>query len=193
VKNYYRVTAVNAIGEGPFCGEVSPTVVELQTPCLLPGITVLTDPAGDIVVPTGVTTNPAYDLRSLSIAEPVEVGDKMIFTLKVESLALVPPSTRWPIQFRTVTDAPDVGRFVDMRSNAAGQVSFKYGTFAVTAGAYGAPNTVVGDADAESNFRADGTITIVVSRDKIGKSAAGRPAGRFPRPGADRSCRYHSR
>jgi PKD repeat protein len=44
----------------------------------------------------------------------------------------------------------------------------------VTGGAYGAPSTTVGQADAESNFNADGTITIVVSRSKIGNPA---PAG----------------
>jgi PKD repeat protein len=61
-----------------------------------------------------------------------------------------------------------MGRWVDMSSDAAGMVTFNYGTFVVTAGAYGSPNTTVGLADAESNFKADGTITIVVSRSKIG-------------------------
>jgi PKD repeat protein len=50
-------------------------------------------------------------------------------------------------------------------------VTFNYGTFVVTLGAYGNPTTTVGQADAESNYNADGTITIVLSRSKIGNPA----------------------
>jgi PKD repeat protein len=77
------------------------------------------------------------------------------------------------VQFRLAGDPANVGRFVDMRSNAAGQVSFKYGTFPVTNGAYGSAMTVSGDADAGSTYNANGTITIVISRSKIGNPAVG--------------------
>jgi hypothetical protein len=50
-------------------------------------------------------------------------------------------------------------------------VSFKYGTFVVTNGAYGNPTTLVGDADAESTFNPNGSIKIVISRSKIGNPA----------------------
>jgi PKD domain len=171
VTNKYRVTAVNAIGEGPYCGETVPVVVPLPDPCTPPGITILTDPSGDLVTPVGVTTYPGYDLRSLSIGEPFSLVDKLVFTIKVESLTTVPPDTRWPVQFRLASDPANVGRWVDMASNAAGMVTFNYGTFDSTGGAYAAPNTTVGQADAESNFNADGTITIVISRSKIGNPA----------------------
>ncbi len=170
---YYRITAVNAIGEGPYCGEVTPELILPANPCVLPGITVLTDKGGDLVVPLGTTTYPGYDIRSLSLAEPYGLSDALVFTIKVESLMTVPPSARWPVQFRLPGDAPNVGRFVDMRSDATGQVSFKYGTFAVTNGVYGSPSTVLGDADAGSTYNANGTITIVVSRSKIGNPAVG--------------------
>ena len=140
-------------------------------PCKLPGITILTDPAGDLVTPIGVTTYPGYDLRSLSIAEPFTLVDKLVFTIKVEGLTTVPPNTRWPVQFRLASDPDTLGRWVDMSADAAGMVTFNYGTFVVTLGAYGAPNTTVGQADAESNYNADGTITIVLSRSKIGSPA----------------------
>lgn len=165
---YYRVTAVNAIGEGPFCGEASPIVIPKADPCTLPGVTVLTDPPGDILVATGTTSYPGYDLRSLSLAEPYGLADKIVFTVKVQDLSTVPPSTRWPVQFRYPGDAANTGRWVDMRSDAAGAVTFKYGTFVITNGAYGSPTTVVGDADAGSTYNANGTITIVISRSKIG-------------------------
>jgi PKD repeat protein len=171
VTNKYRVTAVNAMGEGPYCGEAVPVVIPAPDPCTPPGITILTDPAGDLITPIGVTTYPGYDLRSLSIAEPFTFVDKLVFTIKVESLMTVPPDTRWPIQFRLASDPANVGRWVDMASDVAGMVTFNYGTFDSTGGAYGAPNTTVGQADAESNFNADGTITIVISRSKIGNPA----------------------
>jgi PKD repeat protein len=107
----------------------------------------------------------------LSIAEPFGLADKLVFTIKVEDLTTVPPDARWPVQFRLASDPDTLGRWVDMSSDAAGMVTFNYGTFVVTAGAYGNPNTTVGQADAESNFNADGTITIVVSRSKIGNPA----------------------
>lgn len=171
VTNKYRVTAVNGVGEGPYCGEAVPVVVPAPDPCKLPGITILTDPAGDLVTPIGVTTYPGYDLRSLSIAEPFTLVDKLVFTIKVEDLTTVPPNTRWPVQFRLASDPAALGRWVDMSADAAGMVTFNYGTFVVTAGAYGNPNTTVGQADAESNFNTDGTITIVLSRSKIGSPA----------------------
>ena len=175
VTYFYRVTAVNAVGEGPYCGEVSPAPAPVIDPCTPPGVTIHTDKAGDIVVATGTTSYPGYDLRSLSVGEPfgANFDDKLVFTIKVEDLTTVPPSARWPVQFRLPGDAANIGRFVDMRSNASGAVSFKYGTFAVNAGAYSSTFTVVGDADAESNYDPNGTITIVVSRNKIGSPAPG--------------------
>lgn len=166
--NKYRVTAVNGLGEGPFCGEAVPVVLPAPNPCVLPGVTLLTDQAGDLITPIGVTSYPGYDLRSLSIAEPFGLTDKLVFTIKVQDLTTVPPNTRWPVQFQLATDPATVGRWVDMSADAAGMVTFNYGTFVVTAGAYGSPSTTVGLADAESKFNADGTITIVLSRSKIG-------------------------
>jgi hypothetical protein len=166
--NKYRVTAVNGLGEGPFCGEAVAVAVPLPNPCVLPGVTILTDQAGDLITPIGVTTYPGYDLRSLSIAEPFGLTDKLVFTIKAQDLTTVPPSTRWPVQFRLASDPATLGRWVDMSSDAAGMVTFNYGTFVVTGGAYGAPSTTTGLADAESNYNADGTITIVLSRSKIG-------------------------
>lgn len=169
--NSYRVTAVNGLGEGPYCGAVVPVIVPAPDPCTLPGIPILSDPAGDLVTPIGVTTYPGYDLRSLSIAEPFGLADKLVFTIKVEDLTTVPPNARWPVQFRLASDPDTLGRWVDMSTDAAGAVTFNYGTFVVTAGAYGNPTTTVGLADAESNFKPDGTITIVVSRSKLGNAA----------------------
>ncbi len=61
-----------------------PAVSEAQDPCVLPGVTILTDQAGDIITPLGQTSNPGWDLRQLSIAEPFSFApDKLVFTLKM--------------------------------------------------------------------------------------------------------------
>jgi hypothetical protein len=172
---YYRVTAVNAVGEGPYCGEVSPAAAPVIDPCKLPGVTVLTDKNGDLITATGTTSYPGYDLRSLSLAEPfgATFNNKIVFTIKTEGLQTVPPSTRWPVQFRIAGDDPAIGRFVSMQSSATGAVSFKYGTFVVNSGAYSSTFTTIGDADAESTYDPDGTITIVISRSKLNNVGIG--------------------
>jgi PKD repeat protein len=177
----YKVTATNAIGEGTNCGEF-PIVANVVDKCNLPGSpAILTDQAGDIITPTGVTSNPGWDLRSLSIAEPFAFApDKLVFTLKVESFAagLPPEGTRWPVQF-LVNGGTTTGYWVDMSTVAPATPTapvFRYGTFnptGGTGGVYGAPSTVVGTADAASTFNADGTITIVVARSAVGNPAVG--------------------
>ena len=176
---FYKVTALNSVGEGTNCGDfIVGALVPPPSPCMVPGISILTDQAGDIITPVGQSANPGWDLRSLSIAEPFGfVPDKLVFTLKVENLLAVPPNTRWPIQFVVNGN----GYFVDMSTFATdGGTSatpvFKYGTFNPTGGTggiYGAPSTRLGNADAESTFSPDGTIRIVVSRNKIGNPAVG--------------------
>ena len=174
VEYFYSIVATNAEGDGTSCGQFGITLPPVtETPCELPGITILTDPVGDLVTPTGQQTYPGYDLRSASIAEPATFADKLVFTIKVQSLATVPPNTRWPLQFQVPGGDGATGHFVEMVSNAASQVSFRHGTFAITNGAYGNPATIGGQADPESNYNADGTITIIVSRSKIGNPAIG--------------------
>ncbi len=176
---FYKVTALNSVGEGTNCGDFSVgAVVPPPSPCMVPGVPILADDAGDIITPIGQSANPGWDLRSLSIAEPFGfVPDKVVFTLKVENLTAVPANTRWPIQFVVNGN----GYFVDMSTYPTDGGSpvapvFKYGTFDPTGGTggiYGAPNTRLGNADAESTFTPDGNIRIVVSRDKIGNPAVG--------------------
>jgi hypothetical protein len=175
---FYKVTALNSEGEGTNCGEFPIGDISNLTPCILPGLPILADQAGDIITPIGQTTNEGWDLRSLSIGEPYAFApDKLVFTIKVEDLTVVPANTRWPIQFKAPGDPATLGRWVDMRSDPTQPtgVSFKYGTMTINAmtGAYGAPSTVLGDADVGSAYSSDGTITIVVSRNKIGNTPVG--------------------
>ena len=165
---FYRVRAVNAIGEGPHCGDIPvtpppplPDLIQPESVCVLPGKTILTDAAGDA---TG--GRPEHDVRRLSIAEPSELGPgKIAFVLKMTSLASPPPNTTWPVIFR----APNGSDFfVRMATNPAGQVRFSYG-----AGTGVGPTVTGTNADPASGFSADGTIRIVVPRSGIGNPAPG--------------------
>src|SRR5439155_18545164 len=94
---YYRVTAVNGVGEGPSCQiQVNPGVTQTESACSLPGVTIYDDNTGDVT-----DRNPAHDVQRMSVAEPyLGAGvSKLVFTLKVASLAGVPPSTTWPNGF----------------------------------------------------------------------------------------------
>ena len=185
----YKVTAVNAVGEGSACSAVTPTLPAScgggGNPCVVPGVTVLTDAVGD-----ALDKQPSHDIVQLSIAEPASLGPgKMMFILKMVSLQNVPPDTTWPIVFHVDALPGPLGDFwvrmsdVVTPSNPTGAVKFAYGTgtspsaltpFACT----GAPSSMCADnqgmpADAASGFNADGTISIVIPRSAIGNPPPG--------------------
>jgi hypothetical protein len=159
----YAVTAVNAVGEGIACRDVAPGIDESApkgTPCEEPGVTVLSDAAGDS---TG--GDPAKDVLSLSVAEPRAIGlGNIEFVLRVASLAGVPANSTWPVLFKS-PDGTD--RWVRMKTDALGAVSFGYGT--------GTNVTAAGTAALPSSgYSVDGTIRVVVPRDAVGATVGGK-------------------
>lgn len=88
-----------------------------------------------------------------------------MFTLKVRSLASVPPDTTWPIGF---TDQNGGTRCVAMWSDAAAKVRFVFGN---TASCAQSPTATVTPLDPASNYDADGTITLVLPDGALGISA----------------------
>lgn len=164
---YYRVTALNANGEGTSSARVVAGLTE--SACSGLGVTVLTDPAGDSLDTLG-----SHDLRSVHIAEPYSAdgSQKLVFTLKMADLANPQtPNTQWRVFF---TGADNNGYFVGMQTDLLGTVSFRYGTYIHNADNSQGTATVVGNLDAGSNYdvQAD-TITLVVSTSKIGRPQAG--------------------
>ncbi|HUP92411.1 MAG TPA: hypothetical protein VM074_09205 [Solimonas sp.] len=162
-KYRYRVTAVNALGEGVHSNPVELVAVPVsaETSCSLPGITLFTDGPGDN---TGGV--PGQDLAFTSIAEPEDMPGKLVLTMKVDTLSpQPPPGTRWA----TYYDAPDgsgVQRYVAMVTTT-GVPSFEYGvkgTAGDTVGTY----TPDGTPDPESTYNADGTIVIVLDKATLG-------------------------
>ena len=169
----YRVTALNAHGEGPSCSAVTPSPCPppppVEDPCKVPGVTILTDAIGDA---TG--GQPEHDIVKLSIAEPATLGPgKIMFILKMVSLASPSPNTTWPIQF-VAPNGTDLA--IRMNTNAAGQVFFTVASGANDTNPILNPGT---PADPASGFDADGTIRIVVARSAIGNPAVGQNLTKF--------------
>ena len=81
-----NTASLSTTSQDPVSSNNSSTVqTRVDNPCTLPGVTLLTDPTGDA---TG--GNAAHDIQRISLAEPAG-PDKLVFTLKVASLASVPP------------------------------------------------------------------------------------------------------
>jgi Tol biopolymer transport system component len=147
-----RVMYTAANFEDQYSG--SAAVIGGESSCKAPGLTMLVDQTGDSLV-----AQSNNDIESVSIAEPYLVGtSKLVFTLKTADLNQLSTSTFWRVCFRTPSEAGP-RYFVDMRTDSAGAVSYKYGTN---------DNTTLGDAD-EGHYNAQaGTITITVAHNKVG-------------------------
>lgn len=157
-------TAVGADG-CPISGPVSPQ-------CEVPGPAVISDADNDHTAPNG---EQAYDIRSLSIAEQnFSDGKKLYFTLKVDSLAQFPAaSSRWIVPF-TGAD----GKFYYLRMTRfadSNEPVFEYGTTAAASttsttgpGCFTTTGQITASLDPASNYKPDGTITLVVSAANLG-------------------------
>jgi hypothetical protein len=167
---YYRVSAVNAVGESRFC---DPVLSRGRTAvCTVPGAVMVADATGD-----AYGGHPAHDLVDLAMAEPY-LGpglDRLVLTMRVASLSMVPPNSSWNAFFR----GPDGSPWgLAMRTSAAGDVSFVYGSASTNPGGYGTLNAL-GPLEAGSGYRADGTITLVVDKAKVRATAVGGVLGGF--------------
>src|SRR5207248_8069705 len=97
--------------------------------CALPGITMMTDAAGD----GAAAANPALDIQSVSIAEPyyADGSQKLVFTMKVASLASVPAGAEWRILWNFPTTKSG-SYYVEMHTDSSGVVGYEYGTIDLT-------------------------------------------------------------
>jgi hypothetical protein len=187
---FYRVTAVNGLGEGPFCSDVVPTIGIVVNPCALPGVLVDNDvnPDGsdsDAGIPgPGQPSDPRMNIRQLFIAEPFSGAgvNKLVFTLQLApstgpGATTPPPASQWYIVWNRQNPDPDFDRwYVAMKSDATGALSFEYGKFGVAT--IGNPNVStpmkLGDADSGTYDVATGVVTIVLSNSKAENVTAGK-------------------
>lgn len=188
LKNYYHVTAVNAVGEGPYCKDVLPIVAPPPAnPCALPGALVINDlnPDGsDNDGGANTPPDPTVNIKQLFVAEPfLGAGvNQLTFTLQVapSTAASAPPSTQWYIIWQRLSPDADFDRYyVAMKSDASSNLTFEYGKFGVPLDATNPnpnANTPVklGSADSGSYNIKTGTIVIKLSNSKAENVSAGK-------------------
>ncbi|MBD0325406.1 MAG: VCBS repeat-containing protein, partial [Pyrinomonadaceae bacterium] len=176
----YRVSATNIVGES--CGNNEVVAVPAGNSCT--GYRIINDQPSD---QTGAPGNRDLDIQNISISEPYMNGaNKLVFKLKVASLCQILPNRQWrliwnyPVPPDPSTTEESVSAFagryyVGMTTNAQGAVSFDYGIVTNVDASPASTQTPsrLGDADAGSNFNPDGTITIVISNNKVGNPGAG--------------------
>lgn len=174
---FYKVIAVNA--QGSSCGENEVAARFVGSSYSAAGFTVSSDPTGD---QTGAPANADLDVQSLSISEPGSGPNagKLVFNLKVADLTTSPNSRMWRIVWNSPNS--EFGQFyVGMTKDAAGAVSFEYGTVEtqVVGLAVGVPTThKIGTPDT-GEFTPAGLITIAVSNNKVGNPQRGDLLGAF--------------
>lgn len=171
---YYQVRAVNAVGDGVLSLPVSPKV--LESPCKLPGVTVVTD-ASDAL--PNAPLIPPVDIKSLQIAEPYANGaSKLVFTVKV-GVGAAPPNSQWYVIWqRPQPDANHDRNYVAMKSDLLGALKFEHGRVSYplvyTSPAPNQGNLPTKFGDVEGSFDpVNGIIRITVSNDKVDNPVAG--------------------
>ncbi|MEY2547384.1 MAG: hypothetical protein QOG48_2501 [Verrucomicrobiota bacterium] len=162
---FYRVTAVNTVGEGTFCREVNVNGAQpLESTCVYPYLTVQTDPSGDQT--GGGIVNGQEDIQRIAIGEPFTTcADKSLtFILKVQTLSpALPPGANWTISFQT-KDTTNTLRtlFVQLDTQTVGTGSFNYGYVDLTTGKTnqcGRPNGLAA-CPITGSYLPDGTIVM---------------------------------
>lgn len=172
---FYKVRAANSAGDGDGSNAVllEPSNVVPETPCVLPGVTVMRDGTGD-----AANRQAAYDIENVRMAEPADMPGKLAAVIKVASLQVVPPNTFWALRFKAPVDpANGASHYFVGLSTQGGVNRFVHGTSRVES-APGVPATVTtftvaGDIDAASSVNADGTITLIADKATFGGLLAG--------------------
>jgi hypothetical protein len=171
----YRITAINAQGEGPYCGEFTPPPAPTATPCVEPGILVSTDvttAGADTDSPPQVPADGRVNVKNVFIAEPY-IGpgvNELVFTMQVAPSLLTspPPNSEWYIIWNRLAPDANFDRwYVSMKTNSSGVPTFQYGKFGVPLDPMNPnPNantpSPLGTTDAGSYDLASGIIRIVL-------------------------------
>ncbi len=182
----YRVTAVNALGEGPYCHDVTVTAPTTSS-CVVPGLTVVSDLNADGSDSDSGQNTPAdgsVNVKALSVAEPY-LGpgvEQLTFTLQVAPGSTLKPSSQWYVIWNRHSIAADGSdrRFVAMKTDASGTPSFVYGNFGPPIPLDGSvpptnanTPTVLGNADGGSFDPLTGVVTIRLATAKADDTPMG--------------------
>jgi hypothetical protein len=175
---YYKVLAVNTAGVSCAANEVAAPY--LGDTCS--GLIVHRNEPNHPEANLGLNTPASLLIDYVAVGEPPGANNLM-FKLKVNSLASIPANSRWRIawnSFAAEAVDPDAQQFyVGMTTGPSGPPTFEYGTLADAGlpAVYAISETKQGNALAESNFSADGTITIYVPKSSLGNPQPGELLG----------------
>ena len=163
----YRVSAVNLHGAGQPSNTVAPALPS-ETICGTPGLTISTDPAGDVVATAqgnSVPGPPATDLVLLTVGEPYLAGGALNLEFHLKTAGLtgpLPPGLVWFVSF---LNPADVAYAVRMATDELGNPRFESYRVAKENGAYrgdlvsGTPKPALA---ASGYSTSTGLITIVI-------------------------------
>jgi len=161
IDHYYRVTAMNALGESVRSNEIKVGAATLDgSPCVLPGVVVAREGGN-----SGGVQGAGLHIEYAAIGEPYfDSGkDAVVFTLKVDTLANPPPQTRWAIMFEDDGTTAGQNHYVAMTTDGGG-TQFTYGLLGpYLPGGFFAYRTL-GNLDASSGYSANGEIVMVLPR-----------------------------
>jgi PKD domain len=182
--NFYRVTAVNGLGEGPFCHDIVPVLLPPAENICTNGLTLLNDATGDTHDPLGFVNAPAppgADLRQLKIVQPFAADGvvKLKFLIQTDvGQSPQPPASGWYVSMKT----PD-GKVRGVRMVWRGTTP-TFESYVATAGTGGTTDGRFSDpasikpAEPESKYEPEkGLITIVVKVSDLALTPGGVIAG----------------
>jgi hypothetical protein len=159
----YRVSALNAVGEG--ARSIATVPIVPVSACSVPGILVADDTIDNA---PNAPLQPQVNIRTTHIAEPYGNGTGQLHLTLQNGGGAIPPNSQWYIVWqRTTPDSNHDRNYVAMKSNLIGALSFEHGRVSYPlATTSPAPNqgnlpTRFGAA-AGSYDAAAGTIRIVV-------------------------------
>jgi hypothetical protein len=169
---YYKVVAVNSIGPSCANNEIAAPYVGDTCSGVIIHKNLPTHPES-----TGGTASqpplPQYLIDYIAVGEPPSTT-QLMFKMKVGNLLTLPPNSRWRMVWNSVA-SPDEQFYVGMTTDQNTNPSFEYGTVATASlVVLGVPTEKpLGAADAGSNFNSDGTVTIFISKSKVGSPLPG--------------------
>ena len=188
VTYYYKVVAANSIGSScanneiaaPFVGDTcSGMIIHRNLPSHPEAV------GGTVGVPVGPTPTPTPTpppltpqllIDYIAVSEP-PATNQLKFQMKVSNLSSVPASSRWRMVWNSVA-SPVEQYFIGMTTDQNSAVTFEYGTLETVVeppvvGVLGIPTEHPAGAPDSGSFNADGTITILIDKSKVGSPKPG--------------------